>query len=123
MSLISAERLHRWKCVYCGSKDKNIVNILAPLAEGEENLVGSTGEVNGNKLGSAMKIVTCSQCGHTDIFSHSALMAGHILRNEKIPTFTESENYVKKFHDKNHNDPLRNPHNEHPSTTTPKNTI
>ena len=31
MALVTAERLHRWKCKFCGSKDKNIVNLRAPV--------------------------------------------------------------------------------------------
>lgn len=103
MALITAERLHRWKCVFCGSKDKNIVNIKAPISRDVEKVAYQD----------SIKIVSCNQCGHTDIFSHSAMMYASCVMNTNkgICTIEESEEFVKKFHNMNHKDPKVNPHN------------
>ena len=106
MALISAERLHRWKCLYCGSKDKNIVDVFMQDPE--------TGE-----KWAANKIVTCSQCGYTQMFSHSALAHAAFIKGVSI-SINESNYYVKRFHNINHEDPMRNPHAEH-DTNMPHN--
>lgn len=97
MALVTAERLHRWKCQFCGSKDKNILNV-------ENYLEDEPFE--------SVKVVTCSQCGLTMIFAHSALAYVKMLHNEGI-TRKESEDFVRNAHMKNHDDPMRNPHSEH----------
>ena len=106
--LVSAERLHRFKCAFCGSKDKNIVNFKMPYDQ------------DNSCRHDAFKIVTCNQCGYTMIFSHSAAMAAtiiansaamapNIIANTKI-TIKESEEFVKRFHEINHVDVKANPH-------------
>lgn len=103
MALVTAERLHRWKCVYCGSKDKNIMDIKALKTRN----AGSTKE----NMDNAIKIVTCSQCGKTEIFAHSAKMLATALFSNAACSIEDSEEFVKKFHMINHDDPQRNPHN------------
>lgn len=110
MALISAERLHRWKCVYCGSKDKNIVALNARIREEDMNVVEPYEYEKGVKP--AVKIVTCSQCGHTMIFGHSAFAVASALSQFKDFSFAKSEEFVKQAHDMNHIDPKCNPHNE-----------
>ena len=99
MALVTAERLHRWKCVYCGSKDKNIVRCSIKTSNSDPTLQ------------EGVKIVTCNQCGKTEIFSHSALVMAHILGmvSDDI-TIEQSEKFVKDFHNMNHLDPKVNPH-------------
>lgn len=78
MEKMDAERLRRWKCLYCGSREKNIVDM-----KGKENIP-------------IIKIVTCNQCGHTDLYATSALAVGWALRGKMI-TMEESEKFVKSF--------------------------
>lgn len=99
MALVTAERLHRWKCIYCGSKDKNIVSFKT-----KETKEASSEYVE------ACKIVACNQCGHVEIFAHSSAMLANII-SKKDYTIKESEEFVQKFHDVNHLDPKINPHN------------
>ena len=103
MALVTAERLHRWKCKFCGSKDKNIVNLKAPV---KTAVISVDGEYQ-----DAVKIVCCNQCGKVEIFSHSALMLGSLLYGNTC-SIEDSEKYVKKFHDMNHFDPKANHHSE-----------
>jgi len=98
MALVTAERLHRWKCLFCGSKDKNISTMKAPTS----NVCGTYSE--------AVKIVACDQCGHIEIFAHSSNMLAMLLVGNHSYTLEESEKFVKDFHLLNHNDPKRNPH-------------
>lgn len=106
MALITAERLHRWKCLFCGSKDKNIMSVKLPL---NESVTTSTDPEN---YAEGVKIVTCSQCGKTEIFSHSALAMMGVLTGKTV-TIEESEEFVNKFHEMNHIDPKINPHATH----------
>ena len=102
MALITAERLHRWKCLFCGSKDKNIVDLRMK-------------DPNTGEMWVPVKIVTCSQCGRTETYSHSALAHVKAMRGQSV-SMKESEEYVQKTHDINHRDPKVNPH----STVGPK---
>ena len=107
MGLISAERLHRWKCQYCGSKDKNIVRALF-RKDGDTTKNPSS---NPDEVYEAVKIVTCSQCGYTMIFGHSALAVISSLNGNGV-SLERSEKFVEDAHALNHNDPKCNPHNE-----------
>jgi len=99
--LVSAERLHRWKCKFCGSKDKNISSGFIPKSSTD------------TKLEEAIKVVACNQCGHVEIFAHSARVLTHLISgNRNLITIEDSENFVKNFHELNHIDPKINPHNE-----------
>lgn len=100
--LVSAERLHRFKCAFCGSKDKNIVNFKVPYDYDDRNKPDGRYE-------EALKIVTCNQCGYTMIFGHSAAMVANVILKNQT-TIKESEEFVKRFHDVNHEDPKANPH-------------
>ena len=109
MALISAERLHRWKCQFCGSKDKNIYEIQFPI-DGETSSDGQYADV-----APGIKIVSCNQCGKTEIFSHSSKLLASILVQSVLGgvtgiTLKASEEFVNNFHDINHSDPKRNPH-------------
>ena len=96
MSLISAERLHRWKCQYCGSKDKNI--ICCKLRKDGNRINGSSSKDEDDYY-EGMKIVTCSQCGHTMLFGHSALAVVTIFNNMNSGLSLErSEEFVKESH-------------------------
>ena len=103
MALVTAERLHRWKCIYCGSKDKNISSIKVLK---EKGLSPSDGE----NYQEGCKIVACNQCGHVELFAHSSKMFSSIIAGNPC-TIEESEEFVQKFHDVNHLDPKVNPHN------------
>lgn len=107
MALVTAERLHRWKCLFCGSKDKNIVQFKAQVNKTASGLVNSSTE-----YAEAVKIVTCNQCGKTEIFAHSAMMIGSFIAGHNC-SIEESEEFVKKFHEMNHLDPKVNPHAIH----------
>ena len=76
---MDSERLRRWKCLYCGSREKNIVDLM-----------------NEEKI-KTIKIVTCNQCGHTDIYALSALNVANILLGRKQPTREASEKFVHEF--------------------------
>lgn len=79
MEKMDSERLRRWKCLYCGSRQKNIVDIK-------------------NKEGvRTIKVVTCNQCGHTDIYALSALNVARVIVGGTQPTAEESEQFVHKF--------------------------
>ena len=106
MALITAERLHRWKCLFCGSKDKNIMSVKLPI---EKSVTTST---DPNNYTEGVKIVTCSQCGKTEIFAHSALAMMGVLTGKTV-TIEESEEFVNKVHEMNHIDPKINPHAIH----------
>lgn len=87
MQKMDAERLKRWKCLYCGCADKNIVDMKdhcdKPLA----------------------KIVTCEACGHTDIFAVASKLVSDILCHNPIQTKEGYEKFVDDFHMMNHNPP------------------
>ena len=107
MALISAERLHRFKCAFCGSKEKNIV---------DKNMY-ITNEDGSSSFVTIGKIVTCSQCGYTMQFYHSALiaekcMSNHYTRFTDENLLKESEEFVKNSYKINYDDPKRNPHME-----------
>ena len=101
MALVTAERLHRWKCLFCGSKDKNIISFKTPISFKIPNTNEGYEE--------AVKIVTCDQCGKTEIFAHSALMLGNMMTGNTC-SIEQSEEFVKDFHKLNHDDPKVNPH-------------
>jgi len=104
MSLISAERLHRWKCAFCGSKDKNIVNYMIPDESYKKN-------PNASQFNPGVKIVTCNQCGYSMIFAHSALVLGNLIAgdNKNRISIQQSDDFVKQFHHINHDDPKKHP--------------
>lgn len=78
MERMDAERLRRWKCLYCGSREKNIVDM-----KGKDDIP-------------TIKIVTCNQCGHTDFYAASALAMGCALKGKMI-SMEESEKFVNSF--------------------------
>lgn len=118
MPLVSAERLHRWKCAFCGSKEKNISHIkmntgLVPVLPECECKCCKPAPVL--ETYDAVKIVACSRCGHVEFFAHSAIaMAGAITHTNV--TLEQSEDYVRKFQHWNFDDPMKNPHTAHDMT-------
>lgn len=78
MEKMDAERLRRWKCLYCGSREKNIIDLK-----------------NKEKI-PMVKIVSCNQCGHTDLYAASALAVAGLFSGRNI-TMQESEEFVNSF--------------------------
>ena len=54
MQKMDFERLADWRCLYCGSRKKDVKDLL-----GRDNQI-------------VTKVVVCCHCGHTDIYAHSA---------------------------------------------------
>lgn len=88
MEQMTSERLKRWKCLFCGCKDKNIVDFEASDEKGKPTI----------------KIVTCENCGHTDLFAVSAKAAADFLTNNTVNR-KDSIEFKENFHIYNHNMP------------------
>lgn len=94
MQEMDAERLKRWKCLYCGCNDKNIIDVRNGS---DERLI---------------KIVTCEACGHTDIFGISALAVSDMLMHQPMQRKSVYEEFASRFHMLNHNPPSATKPNE-----------
>lgn len=99
--LVTAERLHRFKCPFCGSKDKNITAV--------HSIDDREGEDTYNQWVENVKIVCCNDCGYTMFFGHSALAIRSLCFDYAL-SMKESEEFVRNFHMENHEDPKINPH-------------
>lgn len=96
MEKMDSDRLKRWKCLFCGCKDKNVID-----AYSEDNSEIPT-----------VKIVTCENCGHTDMFAVSALAAYQFLTGDSVNR-EDSKKFKRCFHMYNHNMPsATEPHME-----------
>lgn len=88
MEKMDSDRLRRWKCLFCGCKDKNVIDFESEDVKGKPTI----------------KIVTCENCGHTDMFAVSAKAAADFLTQKSVNR-EESMEFKRSFHMYNHNLP------------------
>lgn len=81
--MITADRLRRMKCPICGSRDKNVAEII---------------NANGEKI---LKTLACNQCGHLTMFGIAAAVIGDII-TKNVRSADEYEQLVHSQHEGNH---------------------
>ena len=93
MQKMDFDRLAQWKCLYCGSRKKDVAD-----------MIGKDGEI-------VAKVITCCHCGHTNIFAHSARSVVGLLVNSftmaregmnEVPTHINEHPELKETKDPLH---------------------